>query len=170
MDIYVPVPINLKQARQRSWTSQLVIVVILWPIMSYLGLWAWKEHRRVETASEYPIVEGVIIDGYLKEINWMVKRPFLTIRIKGEDTTVNALLMQNGIADFPRDVKFHYSGNPKYEVFLEGETDPLQMVWFFFGLPTALSIVLLFVHFVILPRKYAHGPRIEEVTVKVPRF
>ena len=166
MDIYVPIPINLKQARERSWTCQLVLAVILWPLMFYFGIWALKEHRRVEAVSKYPIVEGVIIDGYRKKINWMVTRPYLTIQIKGEDTTVNALLMQNGIADFPRNVSFHYSGNPNEEVYLEQESNPLHMVWFFFGLPTVLSIVLLFIHFVILPRRYKDDPIAEKVRVK----
>lgn len=91
---------------------------------------AVKRHHTTGMALE----RGVVIRQIPKVSGWEI-RPRVEVEALGKKLKVVAVLTLNGIDDIPRQVSFYYGGDPKVEVHLREEHDPIWGVLFCWGVP-----------------------------------
>jgi hypothetical protein len=120
----------------------LLLAACCWPI----AFLEYEHTRHYPIKRTLPVVSGIVEDRYFVPFSFM-KRPVLVIRPDGTNITVKALLISDGMFDFPSRLEFHYSGDPKEEVLLVGEDSGYFPILFM-----TFSPILLpgFVAFVIL--------------------
>jgi hypothetical protein len=93
-------------------------------------------------ASHAPVVTGQVVSR--TPTSWLsIPRVDFTIRIEGTDTDVHARTQRGMIDKVPAVVRFHYTGDPKRNVFLfEQELNPGWLVLLFWGAALLLSFSL----------------------------
>jgi hypothetical protein len=99
----------------------LVLLVFAVP----LAVWFTAEWLHVAAAGGSPVVEGEVVRREETRRLGGIPAGQLTIRIDGTDTLVTADTNRDAVRDLPDRVRFHYTGDPGREVFVEGEENPL---------------------------------------------
>jgi hypothetical protein len=117
------------------------ILVLVFVICVPLGAMLFGEWLHMWTARNYPLVEGTIIHREPFSRFGGIPAGRLSIRIAHTDTIVIAEVNKTAMENFPNGVRFHYSGNPAREVFLEGEENPFWAVVFLWGSPLILLVM-----------------------------
>src|SRR5258705_10492417 len=107
-----------------------VIGIALIPLTLPLGLFFGRDFLRNRSRAALPRVAGTVVDKRMSQVTRWMTRPEVTIQVDGKPDTVTALLSAD--ADLPEHVTFRYWGTPGEEVFVDGETNPLWIMLFFF--------------------------------------
>jgi hypothetical protein len=103
-----------------------------------LGGWQFVEWWHAHQAQRYPLVEGRVIERTEFRRWGGIPAGRLTIRSSAVAGDVVAEVAKYAMEQIPDDVRFHYSGDPTREVFVEGERNPIWAMLIFWGLPPIL--------------------------------
>jgi hypothetical protein len=103
-----------------------------------LGGWQFAEWWHAHQAKRYPLVEGHVINRTEFRRWGGIPAGRLTIRSSAVAGDVVAEVPKYAMEQIPDDVRFHYSGDPTREVYLEGESNPFWAVVIFWGMPPVL--------------------------------
>jgi hypothetical protein len=128
------IDVTVAQSKPMTRKGFIALMVFVWAGLSFL-LWpiAWKDYQHFKIypkKKSYPVVTGQVIDRHKTPYHMGLRRPVLMIRPDGSDITVRALLIRNQLFDFPNGISFHYSGDPREEVLLAGESDARAAAFF----------------------------------------
>ena len=92
--------------------------------------------KRVET-QRMPLLSGTIVRQLPKKSKWSF-RPVVEVKVDNKPFVVHASLIMDSLRSMPRQVTFHFSGDPNEEVHLQEETNPLWGASLFFLIPSVL--------------------------------
>jgi hypothetical protein len=128
MHIHVP--------HRPAWGVVLAITVVaLW-----LGGFECVRLFEILKTCSLPIARGRVL--HREEISrWGIPLARLTIREGKSGVAVSAVTHNHTADRFGEFVQFHYSGNPREEVHLVGEDNPLWLLLFAWGLPVLLWVI-----------------------------
>src|ERR1700722_11470364 len=85
------------------------------------------------------LVRGRVIMRQRARDDWGLEHPELTIKVDGRDDVVRANLSADSPERIPDEVSFYYSGDPKKEVRLREETNPLGAALFLLLTPLLMA-------------------------------
>ena len=107
-----------------------------------IAVWHTAEAWHVLGATRSPLVAGEVIRREPWRRFGRVPAGRLSIRILGSDTVVVAETDRTALEGLPHRVRFHYTGDPGREVFVEGEEQPLWVALFLWAVSGGLILVL----------------------------
>jgi len=122
--------------------SAKTVFLILMALL--LGCWALVQSVKVWQYSQFPWVEGTVVE--TRSVDWwrIFDREMLMIQVRGSDYLVFARV-NNFVKPFdPENVKFRYGGDPTREVFLDCEENPLPIFLVCFGSSIILGLFVIF--------------------------
>jgi hypothetical protein len=90
------------------------------------------------------LVHGRVLARGRARDGWGLEHPELTIKVLGKNDVVRANLVGDTADRIPDEVSFYYSGDPKKEVRLREETNPLWAALFLLLLPLLGAAVLAY--------------------------
>ena len=141
------IDVTVGQARPMTRKGFIALMVFIWGGLSFL-LWpiAWKDYQHFKLypkKKSYAVVTGQVIDRHKTPYYMGLRRPLLMIRPDGSNVTVRALLIRDQLFDFPNGISFHYSGDPREEVLLVGESDPQAAAFLLAAFPVVVPAFLI---------------------------
>jgi hypothetical protein len=122
-------------------------LIVALPFAIGIAAWHTQEYLHLRGALGAPVVDGVVIRREEFRRFGGIPAGRLSIRIVGTDTVVIAETNKQSMQTLPGRVRFHYTGDPGREVFVEGEGHPLWValfLWVFSVGIVAFCIVPLF--------------------------
>jgi len=120
------------------------LLVVLFVFATPLGFWYLAEAIHAWQSMKSPKVEGTVLTREEYRRFGGIPAGRLTIRLEDTNTVVTALVAKSALERFGTRVRFHYTGDPTREVFLEGEEDPawaFGVAVFFLVCPTILLVL-----------------------------
>ena len=120
----------------------VTIDILLLPFSVVLGGYLFYEWLNIKPPANSELTTGTVIERELVKLK-ISKRPRLTIQINNAPEKVHAILSLDGIEKLPDTVTFYYSGEPREEVHLLEEANPLIYALFFFFAPILLLVFIL---------------------------
>jgi hypothetical protein len=105
-------------------------LIVVFPFAIWIAVTHTSEYLHLRGAMDSPIVEGDIISRQKTRRSGGIPAGQLTIQIVGEKTTVTAITNLDDMKKLPRRVRFHFTGDPNREVFIEGEEHPFWVALF----------------------------------------
>ncbi len=105
-------------------------LIVALPFAVVLAAWHAQEYLHVWGARNAPVVEGDVMRREQFRRSGGIPAGRLSIRIVGTDTMVVAETNKQAMQELPDRVRFHYTGDPNREVFVEGEEHPLWVALF----------------------------------------
>jgi len=113
----------------------IYIVVILFVFGSPIGLWELSEYLHMRRAEQFPVRQGMIVQR--EEIRRFGGIPAgrLSVKTDGIQQPLIAITNLTFAQEEPVRVRFHFTGNPVDEIFLEGEGNPFWVAVFFLATP-----------------------------------
>ena len=131
------------------------LIALFFVVCFPFGISEVMEYLYLLHARSFPVFQGKIIQR--EEIRRWGGIPGgrLTIKIDGVEKPGFAITNKTTAKEMPLNVRFHYTGDPKEEIYIEGEDNPLYValfllltppillfVWFFFkGRPGVVGVV-----------------------------
>jgi hypothetical protein len=100
-------------------------LLVILPFAIWIAATNTAEYLHIRGAGEAPVVEGDIINRAEYRHSGGIPGGKLTIQIVGQPATVTAITNKDAMKSLPQRVRFHYTGDPSREVFIEGEENPL---------------------------------------------
>jgi hypothetical protein len=122
-------------------------LIVTLPFAIAIAAWQTQEYVHLRGALGTPVVDGDVIRREEFRRFGGIPAGRLSIRIVGTDTIVIAETNKQKMQELPGRVRFHYTGDPSREVFVEGEGHPLWValfLWVFSAGILAFCIVPLF--------------------------
>ena len=105
-------------------------LIFVLPFAIGIAAWETQEFLHAWRAQGAPIVEGDVIKREEFRRFGGIPAGRLSIRIVGSDALVIAETNKAAMQALPERVRFHYTGDPDREVFVEGEEHPLWVALF----------------------------------------
>jgi hypothetical protein len=100
------------------------------PFFIGIAIWESAECIHILDAGDAPVVEGIIVEREEFRRWGGIPAGKLTVELAGETTTVIARTNKTAMEELPERVRFQYTGDPKREVFIEGEENPFWVALF----------------------------------------
>ncbi|MFC1806074.1 hypothetical protein ACFL09_03745 [Planctomycetota bacterium] len=121
-------------------TTLTILFVFCYPI----GAWELWEYLVILRAQSHPVVEGTVITREEFRRCGGIPAGKFTIEIDETGETVVARTSAHVLAKMPDRVRFHYTGDPAKEVFLQGEGNPIWIALIMLGGPIILLMFYLY--------------------------
>ena len=120
------------------------LLVVIFIFATPLGIWYLAEAVHAWSAMSSPQVDGIVLARAEDRRFGGIPAGRMTIKIENTDIVVTARVNRAALDRFGKRVRFHYTGDPTREVFLDGEEDPFWafgVAVFFLGCPVVLLVL-----------------------------
>ncbi|HEY7315487.1 MAG TPA: hypothetical protein VH643_39520 [Gemmataceae bacterium] len=137
----------------RYW---LGLMLVMAPFAWALGSYFFLDYVHGFPSPGDELVHGKVFMRQKGRGAWGLQHPELTIKIEGKEDMVKAYLVGDSAEKIPDEVSFYYSGDPKKEVRLREESNPLWAALFLLLTPLLVAVVLAYIEW---KRRRQRGPR-----------
>jgi len=120
------------------------LLVVIFIFAMPLGGWYLAEAIHAWSGMNGPQVDGIVLKREEYRRFGGIPAGRVTIKIENTETVVTAEVNRAALERFGKRVRFHYTGDPTREVFLDGEENPLGSLGvavFFLGCPFVLLVL-----------------------------
>jgi hypothetical protein len=125
----------------RYWLGLMFLAA---PFAWALGAYFLLDFVHGLPSSGAELVRGRVIMRQRARDDWGLEHPELTIKVDGRDDVVRANLSADSAERIPDEVSFYYSGDPRKEVRLREETNPLGAALFLLLTPLLMAAGLVY--------------------------
>lgn len=126
----------------RYW---LGLMFVMAPFAWALGSYFFLDYIRGFPSQGDELVHGKVFMRQKGRGAWGLEHPELTIKIEGKEDMVKAYLIGDTAEKMPDEVSFYYSGDPKKEVRLREESNPLWAALLLLLTPLLVAGVLAYI-------------------------
>ena len=123
----------------RYW---LGLMFVMAPFSWALGSYFFQDYIHGFPSQGDELVHGKVFTRQKGRGAWGLEHPELTIKIEGKEDMVKAYLIGDAAEKIPDEVSFYYSGDPRKEVRLREESNPLWAALFLLLTPLLVAAVL----------------------------